>query len=120
MTKPFSLQTVLDLMQIRTDDATRHLAQLIASERDAKAKLEMLQHYRDEYATRFRESAQNGLSQREWQNFQHFLNRLDEAIDVQRKLFSKRATVTLPDGSQHIFDYGAMNIDKCVAAIEAR
>ena len=85
MTKPFSLQTVLDLMQIRTDDATRHLAQLIASERDAKAKLEMLQHYRDEYATRFREPAQNGLSQREWQNFQQFLNRLDEAIDAQRK-----------------------------------
>ncbi len=85
MTKPFSLQTVLDLMQIRTDDATRHLAQLIASEQDAKAKLEMLQHYRDEYATRFRESAQNGLSQREWQNFQQFLNRLDEAIDMQRK-----------------------------------
>ncbi len=85
MSKPFSLQTVLDLMQIRTDDATRHLAQLIASEQDAKAKLEMLQHYRDEYATRFRESAQNGLSQREWQNFQQFLNRLDEAIDVQRK-----------------------------------
>jgi hypothetical protein len=42
------------------------------------------------------------------------------AIDVQRKLFSKRATVTLADGSQHVFDYGAMNIDKCVAAMEAR
>lgn len=41
-------------------------------------------------------------------------------VEVQRKLFSKRATVTLDDGSQHIFDYGAMNIDKCVAAIEAR
>jgi hypothetical protein len=35
-------------------------------------------------------------------------------------LFSKRATVTLADGSQHGFDYGAMNIDKCVAAMEAR
>ena len=41
-------------------------------------------------------------------------------IDVQRKLFSKKATVTLNDGSQHVFDYGAMNIDKCVAAMEAR
>ena len=94
MTKPFSLQTVLDLMQIRTDDATRHLAQLIASERDAKAKLEMLQHYRDEYATRFRESAQNGLSQREWQNFQQFLNRLDEAIDMQRKMVATQTRHT--------------------------
>lgn len=43
-----------------------------------------------------------------------------DGIEVQRKLFSKRATVTLADGSRHIFDYGAMNIDKCVAAIEAR
>lgn len=43
-----------------------------------------------------------------------------QSVEVQRKLFSKRATVTLADGSRHIFDYGAMNIDKCVAAIEAR
>ncbi|OHC99853.1 hypothetical protein EEB18_014735 [Sphingopyxis sp. OPL5] len=41
-------------------------------------------------------------------------------IEVQRKLFSKKATVTLTDGSRHIFDYGALNIDKCVAAMEAR
>lgn len=41
-------------------------------------------------------------------------------IDVERKLFSKKAILTLADGSRHIFDYGAMNIDKCVAAIEAR
>lgn len=85
MTKPFALQTVLDLMQIRADEATRNLARLIANEKDAKAKLEMLQQYRDEYAARFRESAQRGLTQREWHNFQQFLNRLDEAIDVQRK-----------------------------------
>ena len=85
MTKPFALQTVLDLMQIRTDEATRNLAHLIANEKDARAKLELLQHYRDEYATRFRESAQKGLTQREWSNFQQFLNRLDEAIDAQRK-----------------------------------
>jgi len=41
-------------------------------------------------------------------------------IEVQRKLFSKKATVTLTDGSRHIFDYGALNIDKCVAAMEVR
>jgi flagellar FliJ protein len=85
MAKPFSLQTVLDLMQIRTDEATRQLATLIANERDAKNKLEMLQKYRDEYATRLGEAARNGLNQREWRNFQDFLNRLDEAIDAQNK-----------------------------------
>ena len=85
MTKPFSLQTVLELMQLRADDATHRLARLIASERDAKSKLEMLQQYRDEYAVRFRQAAQNGLVQREWHNYQEFLSRLDEAIDTQLK-----------------------------------
>ena len=85
MTRPFSLQTVLDLMQARTDEATRNLARLIANEKDAKAKLDMLMGYRDEYAGRFRAAAQNGLTQREWQNFQHFLGRLDEAIEQQRR-----------------------------------
>jgi flagellar FliJ protein len=85
MTQPFSLQTVLDLMQSRADEATRNLARLIANEKDAKAKLDLLLGYRDEYANRFNVAAQNGLTQREWQNFQHFLGRIDEAIEQQRK-----------------------------------
>ena len=85
MTKPFALQTVLELMQTRADDATQNLARLIASERDARNKLELLQQYRDEYATRFQQAAKNGISPREWHNYQEFLNRLDEAVDAQRK-----------------------------------
>jgi hypothetical protein len=41
-------------------------------------------------------------------------------VEVQKKLLSKRATLTLSDGSKHAFDYGALNIDKCVDAIQAR
>ena len=41
-------------------------------------------------------------------------------LDVQKKLLSKKAILTLADGSVHVFNYGAMNIDKVVAAIEAR
>lgn len=94
MTRPFSLQTVLDLMQARTDEATRNLARLIASEKDAKARLDMLLGYRDEYAGRFREAAQNGLTQREWQNFQHFLGRLDDAIEQQRGIVAMQVRNT--------------------------
>lgn len=94
MTKPFSLQTVLELMQIRADDATQRLAQLIASERDAKSKLDLLQQYRDEYAMRFRLAAQNGLSRSEWRNYQEFLNRLDEAIATQRANVASQARHT--------------------------
>ena len=61
---------------------------------DAKAKLEMLQQYRDEYAARFRQAAQNGISPREWHNYQQFLNRLDDAIEVQRNTVATQARQT--------------------------
>ena len=48
MTRPFSLQTILELMQTRADEATQQLARLIAAEQDARNKLAMLQQYRDE------------------------------------------------------------------------
>jgi flagellar FliJ protein len=85
MTKPFSLQTLLDLMQNRADEATRSLGKLIAAEKDARTRLEMLQQYRQEYADKLYGNAQQGVSQQEWRNFQEFLGRLDEAIDVQTR-----------------------------------
>ncbi|MDR1936335.1 MAG: flagellar export protein FliJ [Candidatus Accumulibacter sp.] len=94
MTKPFPLQTILELMQERADEATRNLARLIANEKDAKARLDMLLGYRDEYAGRFREAAQNGLTQRQWRNYQQFLDRLDEAIEQQRKIVAAKAQNT--------------------------
>jgi flagellar FliJ protein len=83
--KPFSLQPILELMQNRADEATRRLADLIANENSAKSKFQMLQEYRDEYASRFQQAAQKGISQNEWHNYQEFLYRLDEAIDLQGK-----------------------------------
>lgn len=41
-------------------------------------------------------------------------------LDVVKKFLSKSCMLTLSDGSRHTFDYGAMNIDKVVAAIQAR
>ena len=43
-----------------------------------------------------------------------------QGVEVQKKLFSKKAILTLSDGSVHTFDYGAMNIDKCAEAIRER
>ena len=94
MTKPFSLQTVLDLMQTRADEATQQLARLIANERDAREKLTMLQQYRDEYANRFRQAAKEGLSPREWSNYQAFLDRLDEAVAAQTRAVAQQAQNT--------------------------
>ena len=90
MAKPFSLQTVLELMQTRADEATRRLARLIAAEQDARSKLQMLQQYRDDYAARFRDAARNGLAPHEWRNYQAFLDRLDEAIEMQGKVVTQQ------------------------------
>jgi flagellar FliJ protein len=94
MTQPFPLQTILELMQDRADEATRNLARLIANEKDAKARLDLLLGYHDEYSGRFRAAAQNGLTQREWQNFQQFLGRLDEAIEHQRGIVATQVKNT--------------------------
>lgn len=94
MSKPFSLQVVLDLTQKRADEATQELAKLIASERDARNKLAMLQQYRNEYATRFQQAAQNGLTPSTWSNYQEFLNRLDDAIATQMRAVAQQAGST--------------------------
>ncbi|MDR2111882.1 MAG: flagellar export protein FliJ [Candidatus Accumulibacter sp.] len=94
MVKPFPLQTILELMQDRADEATRNLARLIANEKEAKARLELLLGYREDYANRFREASKNGLTQREWHNFQQFLSRIDEAIEVQRGTVATQARNT--------------------------
>ena len=62
MTKPFTLQPLLELMQNRADEASKELGRRIAAEQDTKAKLNMLIQYRDEYAERFRQASAQGLS----------------------------------------------------------
>ena len=40
-------------------------------------------------------------------------------VDVEKKMLSKKCILTLTDGSRHTFDYGALNIDKLVAAVQS-
>jgi flagellar FliJ protein len=94
MARPFSLQTVLDLMRNRNDQATQDLARLIAAERDGRKKLALLLQYRDEYAARFQQAAQEGLAQPAWRNYRDFLERLDDAIREQLQAVHQQATHT--------------------------
>ncbi|HEY3782100.1 MAG TPA: hypothetical protein VGL56_13530 [Fimbriimonadaceae bacterium] len=41
-------------------------------------------------------------------------------VTVEKKLLSKKAIVTLNDGSKHIFDAGALGIDKAAETIQAK
>lgn len=95
MSKPFHLQPLLDLSNLRLDEAARQLGKLIAGEQEASQRLELLTQYRDEYQTRFLAAAGNGLGPDAWRNYQHFLGRLDQAIDQARTMMmaSKQRTV---------------------------
>ena len=79
----FTLQPLLDLMQTRTDEATRHLGRLIAAEQNARKQLQMLEQYRSEYAERLRQAIQEGLTPLTLRNYQDFLGRIDQAISQQ-------------------------------------
>lgn len=80
MPRSFPLQSLLDLSQLRLDEAGRKLGELIAGEQEASRRHGLLVQYREEYRTRFVVAAQDGLSPGEWQNYAKFLARLDEAI----------------------------------------
>ncbi|MDR0233858.1 MAG: flagellar export protein FliJ [Zoogloeaceae bacterium] len=79
----FSLQPLLDLMRERTDEATRKLGQLIATEQSARGQLQLLTEYREEYLANFRSAQDSGLTLQSWRNYEDFLERLDEAIRQQ-------------------------------------
>ncbi len=80
MAKPFSLQTLLDLSQMRMDEAGRRLAKLLAGEQEAGERVLLLQQYRDEYLARFATARQNGIGRDAMENYRSFLARLDEAV----------------------------------------
>ena len=80
MTRAFPLQSLLDLSQLRLDEAGRKLGELIAGEQEASKRHGLLVEYREEYRTRFVLAARDGLSPGAWQNYASFLARLDEAI----------------------------------------
>ncbi len=40
-------------------------------------------------------------------------------VRVEKAFLSKKAIVTLTDGSEHIFNYGALNVDKVADAIRS-
>jgi len=84
MTQPFTLQPLLDIMQTRTDEATRKLGQLIAAEQSQKSRLQMLEQYRQEYAVQMSEATARGITRLMLHNYQDFLSRIDAAIEQQR------------------------------------
>jgi flagellar FliJ protein len=100
MANKFSLQPLLDLMQTRTDEATRQLGQLIAAEQSARSRLQMLEDYRTDYAVKLREACTQGLTPMALRNYQDFLARIDEAIS-QQALAVRHSEQNTASGQEH-------------------
>jgi flagellar FliJ protein len=100
MARSFSLQPLLELMQDRTDEATRKLGQLIAAEQSAKSRLQLLEQYRDEYVQRLREATEQGITYLTLRNYQNFLSRIEEAI-TQQSLAVRQSEQSTAAGQEH-------------------
>ena len=100
MPQTFSLQPLLDLMQTRTDEATRTLGKLIAAEQSQRSRLQMLEQYREEYAQRLRDTVAQGVTRLVMLNYQDFLARIDEAI-AQQKLAVQNSELSTKAGQEH-------------------
>ncbi len=83
---PSALETLIELSQTRMDDAAKELGKALASSNAHEEKLRMLEHYRNEYCSRFRTALQDGIGPDALRNYSDFLARLDEAIREQGRI----------------------------------
>lgn len=90
----FPLQTLLDLSQLKLEESTRRLGELISGEQQASKRLALLGDYRDEYQNRFLDAARNGLTQDQWRNYQAFLGKIEEAIGQARAIVEQSRAQT--------------------------
>jgi flagellar protein FliJ len=86
MSKPFPLQTLLDLAQERSNSAAAQLGVVNGHDRDMQKRLQLLLEYRSEYTARLARIAQTGMHSVGWQNFREFIDKIDIAIEQQREL----------------------------------
>lgn len=91
MARPYPLQAVLELARRASDDAAAELGGRNAQWQKARAKLDLLLHYREEYRARFRATVQQDVHHAGWKNFHDFMDKLDQAIEQQRHAVAQSA-----------------------------
>ncbi|MGF7129491.1 flagellar FliJ protein [Paraburkholderia sp. EB58] len=88
MAKHFPIKTLIGLAQDDVDAAAQRLGRAQREATDARAQLDALVSYRDEYHSRFTATARSGMPAGNMRNFQAFIDTLDAAIEQQRKLMN--------------------------------
>ena len=84
MSRPFPLQTLLDLALINSDAAAARLCAINGHDREMEQRLQLLLDYRNEYTAHLAEVAKAGMTSIDWRNFRNFIDKIDAAIVQQR------------------------------------
>ncbi|MES2205521.1 MAG: flagellar export protein FliJ [Pseudomonadota bacterium] len=96
----FKLITVLTVATDREEKARQELEKKVAEQAQADAQLQQLMAYRDDYQNRQRSG--KPMSPFEWQGYQDFLIRIQQAIDIQTHICDK-AKKTSEAAKEHFF-----------------
>ncbi|EEQ05614.1 hypothetical protein yberc0001_18140 [Yersinia bercovieri ATCC 43970] len=76
--------TLRDLAQKAVEQATTQLGQVRLSYHNVEQQLTMLLSYQDEYRVRLNDTLSNGMASSSWQNYQQFIQTLEQAIEQHR------------------------------------
>ena len=83
MTKPFHLQSLVDLAEERKQSAAQDLAMLKGVLHEAEFKLQQLRSYHEEYRLRLQTQAESGVPIAQLRDYRAFMGKLDVAIRAQ-------------------------------------
>jgi flagellar protein FliJ len=128
MTQPSPLQTLIGLAQDDLDAATQRLGRAQREKSEIETQLQSLIDYREEYHSRFTESARQGMAAGNVRNFQAFIDTLDTAIEQQRRLVAQanaRLEAARPEWQRSKQKLGSYEVlqtrqDEVAARVEAR
>lgn len=81
-----ALQTLIELATKDTDEAAKRLGKSMKAAEEAEQKHALLIQYRDDYAARFQQNMETGLTATGYRNFQTFMDKLEVAISSQQQV----------------------------------
>lgn len=128
MAIPSALDTLIELATQQTDEAAKRLGRAIRNGEDAQQKLQLLLQYREDYLARFQTTLQAGLTTASYRNYQHFIDKLDDAIagqqkvvqDAQRRVTRERGAWQESERTRMSYDTLATRAEKVRQLKEAR
>jgi flagellar protein FliJ len=100
VSKPFPLQTLLELARAGNDAAAAQLGAVNGHEREMQKRLQLLLDYRSEYQAHFAQAAKMGMDSAGWRNFREFMDKIDAAIAQQGELVAQ-ARHQVETGQRH-------------------